>query len=189
MSRQDPPGKPELTPEEWTSVLKLATVWNFESARQMAHGELETCSAADPILRLIVAKRFNFPLWFVPAINALAERKAPLDETDCDRLLELGNPRAIFKFILKIAKVREGFRPWSTPNCHNEGEAGWCNAHDKPLRYCPSAEETIGRGSHYFIDAIKDVFDCEYEDPGPDAAAAEGYEAPLLPKPSSWDFS
>jgi hypothetical protein len=100
-----------LSGQEWMSVLKLATVWNFAAVKETAMGELDVYTQYDPILQLIVAKQFDIPRWFVPAIHGVARREAPLDDNDFERLKELGPPEAICKFMLKIAKVREGFYP------------------------------------------------------------------------------
>jgi hypothetical protein len=151
-----------LSGQEWMSVLNLATVWNFKSVKETAVGELDVYTQHDPILKLIVAKRFDIPRWFVPAIHGVARREAPLDDNDFERLKELGPPEAICKFMLKIAQVRESFYP---------------NA----------LKHLKGRAVHDFTRTIKEVFDCEYEEDGPDTDV----ESPvyLVPKPSSWDFS
>lgn len=172
------------------SVLKLSTAWSFEAIRQTAIDELATYGENDPILRLIVAKRFSILPWFIPTVNALARREAPLSSEDYDRLEALGQPQEIFKFMLKIAQVREAHEhPLPSTNCSfNTTPQCYTHqyAHAIPL-YCTTALGINGnvqfnRTTHDFTQAIHRIFDCE-QDPATSATVSQ------VPKPSSWDFS
>lgn len=174
------------------SVLKLSTAWNFEAIRQTAIEELATYGETDPILRLIVAKRFDVLHWFVPAVNALARREAPLGSEDYDRLEVLGKPQAIFKFMLKIAQVRESL-PSGSPinmNCvFNTNYNVTCSTHSTygTPRFCNIVAEQVkgnpgDRSSFDFTEAIQKIFDCK---PDPKTSGAGS----LVPNPSYWELS
>jgi hypothetical protein len=79
----------------------------MEAVRTTAVEELEKYGEDDPILRISVAKKFNIPSWYVPAINKLAQRPEPLDDNDAERLLVLGTHRGVLRFALRLGQVRE----------------------------------------------------------------------------------
>jgi hypothetical protein len=189
-------------------VLKLATVWNIEQIRQIAIDALEGYGKDDPILRLIVAKRYNIPLWFVPTINALAQRDVPPNAQDCERMHDLGNPVAICKFMLKVAEVRETIDqvPVIPSGCCSMNLMAHCYDHGYPIQRCAKAVVESAaysqRGSHDFTNAIVRVFDCYPDGFAPHGSAQEDDDPDfmseqivdfrnmtLVPKPSSWDFS
>jgi hypothetical protein len=85
------PSPLNLTPDEWMSVLKLSTIWDFAVIRATAIKTLEMYGKEDPVSRIIVAKKYDIPEWFVPVVNALAKRSETLKEEEMMRLLDLGS--------------------------------------------------------------------------------------------------
>jgi hypothetical protein len=165
------------------SVIKLATVWNLEHVRQTAIEELDGYGAADPVLRLIVAKKYNIPRWFVPAVNQLARRKEPLNSQDLERLQDLGSLAAVCKFILGVGHVRESLQFASTSptsNCQFNS-AVYCYTHS--VHTVPTTCHTenlpipANREDHDFTAEICRVFECVEEN------------SVLVPKSSLWDFT
>ncbi|KAH9927031.1 hypothetical protein B0H21DRAFT_826507 [Amylocystis lapponica] len=97
----------ELTTDEWISVLKLAHMWQFDAIRTAAIRALST-SLPDPLTRIVLARDYAVAEWLVPALNALAQRAAPLAMCDIDTLG--------WDYALRLAAVRETF-PGDTPAC------------------------------------------------------------------------
>jgi hypothetical protein len=165
------------------SVIKLATVWNLEHVRQTAIEELDGYGAADPVLRLIVAKKYNIPRWFVPAVNQLAQRKEPLNSQDLERFQELGGLAAACRFILGVGHVRESLQLASTSpiiKC-SFNSAIYCYTHQASTfpTNCGNAVNPVpaDRNNHDFTAEICRVFGCVTEN------------SVLVPKSSLWDFA
>jgi hypothetical protein len=167
------------------SVIKLASVWNLERVRQTAIEELDAYGATDPVLRLIVAKKFNIPRWFVPAVNQLARRKEPLNSQDLERFQELGSLAAACRFILGVGHVRESWQLASmSPNtsCQFQYNTSmYCYSHQQttyPSKYGAVANTVPAeRENHDFTTEICRVFECVEEN------------SVLVPKSSLWDFA
>jgi hypothetical protein len=165
------------------SVIKLASVWNLERVRQTAIEELDAYGATDPVLRLIVAKKFNIPRWFVPAVNQLARRKEPLNSQDLERFQELGGLAAACRFVLGVGQVRESLQLASTSpiiKC-SFNSAIYCYTHSIQITpmTCQSGSRPIpvDRENHDFTAEIRRVFECVEEN------------SVLVPKSSLWDFA
>ncbi|KAF8833800.1 hypothetical protein BDN67DRAFT_873446, partial [Paxillus ammoniavirescens] len=93
-------GKQELPDgcAQWTSALKLASLWDFDGVREKAIEALEALDIT-PVDKLALAMQYNIEQWMIPAINAIAQRPEPIGVEDVDRLgLDVA---------LKIALVRE----------------------------------------------------------------------------------
>jgi hypothetical protein len=149
VSRQHKP--PVLTGDQWMSVLKLATTWNFRDIRKTATRQLDSHAQDDPILRLIVSKQLKISKWLVPAVNALARRSEPLNREDIRRLEVLGDLRNIvLDLVLKIASVRERFTGFQIFE-----ENHWGNVIHQAIDTSPS-----GRAMMDFTTIITEVFDC-----------------------------
>ncbi|KII95602.1 hypothetical protein PLICRDRAFT_34520 [Plicaturopsis crispa FD-325 SS-3] len=88
----------ELSCEEWTSVLELATMWRFQEIRRLAIEKMDTFSM-DPIQKLVLAKRLEVTQWILPAIREVAQRAEPIG---IDEVNWLG-----VEWAFKIAAVRE----------------------------------------------------------------------------------
>lgn len=102
-----------LVLDEWVSVLKLSTMWEFTAIRQVALKELEG-SNLDAGQKYLLAQECGVDQWLVPALSALAARCDPLSEVDVDTF-GLG-------CVLKLARVRElgkHFASVDPPTCTN----------------------------------------------------------------------
>jgi hypothetical protein len=168
----------DLTPDEWVSVLKLATIWSFAEVRATAMKNLEKHATEDPLLQIILAKQFNIREWLLPGLNGIAQRAKPLDETDWERLSSMfPDVSSASRFLLKIGQVRESFKPplisQTTTGCFSKGHS-YCHGHSQQATtYCskgyPGSNTWLDtkRGSHNFTAAIKRIFNEELiEDTG-----------------------
>jgi hypothetical protein len=93
----------ELSEDEWKSVLRLSTAWEFPAVRQVAITHLSKIQQLDPVEKLIIAVRFHVDAWLVDTLNQLARRDAPLSINDTERLI----PVVGLEYVTKIAQVRE----------------------------------------------------------------------------------
>ncbi|KAF9239120.1 hypothetical protein BU15DRAFT_62137 [Melanogaster broomeanus] len=83
---------------QWTSVLELATLWEFGVIRKKAIEALEALPIT-PVDRIALATQYDIEDWMIPSINAMAQRPEPIGVEDVQRLgLDVA---------LKIASVRE----------------------------------------------------------------------------------
>jgi hypothetical protein len=167
--RQYPPECPELSADEWMSVLKLAKAWGIDEVQKTAIDALDECTRGDPIFQLILAKRFDLPQLFVPAILELARRAEPMGLKDFERLQEIGSPAGVCGFVLKIAHVREGFDPvpFSTPSdCSiTVTSSHYCRTHSDHASGCNTRwkAQKLSRATYDFTALIETVFDCEWQ--------------------------
>ena len=65
----------DLSDEEWEPVLRLSTLWDFASVRELALQMMETPAPFD---QLRLARAYSVLDWIEPALSALCERKEPL---------------------------------------------------------------------------------------------------------------
>ncbi|KAJ7125372.1 hypothetical protein C8R44DRAFT_586255, partial [Mycena epipterygia] len=86
--------------EEWTSVLALATRWEFMSLRELAVQHL--CAITSAVERIALGRRYDVPGWLVPAYTEVCERKEPLSLAE-GRLLGLDD-------VICIGQVRHSIR-------------------------------------------------------------------------------
>ncbi|KAG6328814.1 hypothetical protein ID866_10276 [Astraeus odoratus] len=84
--------------EEWTSVLKLSTTWDFKAVRQAAIDVLNV-SQIGPVDRVVLARQYDIKDWLLPALNHLAQRPEPTSLEEAGRMG--------IDFALKLASVRE----------------------------------------------------------------------------------
>ncbi|KAI5983064.1 hypothetical protein EDD15DRAFT_2179700, partial [Pisolithus albus] len=96
---------------EWTSVLKLSTMWEFTTLREAAISWLDTSDASlyrsDPLEKIVLANRYDIKEWLLPSLLALAQRPDPISIEEGRRLgLETA---------LKLASVREKLRLQKAP--------------------------------------------------------------------------
>lgn len=96
---------------EWTSVLKLSTMWEFASLRKAAISWLDTSPASlhrsDLIEKIVLATRYDIKEWLLPSLLAIAQRPDPISVEEGKRL---GIETA-----LKLASVREKLRLQKAP--------------------------------------------------------------------------
>ncbi|KZV69821.1 hypothetical protein PENSPDRAFT_580331, partial [Peniophora sp. CONT] len=89
-----------LTKEQWLSVLKLSTLWDFLTVRMLAIRHLTPLLKRVPLERLIVARTYNARNeWTESAIQELVERDEPLFMDEAAQL-----PWA---YVVRIHQARE----------------------------------------------------------------------------------
>jgi|ERR1700676_2442696 hypothetical protein len=93
-----------MSSTEWTSVLKLSTMWSFDDLRDLAILNMSQLSI-DPIERAALAKEYSIDEWLLPALNELAQREEPIGIEEARRLG--------WETALQIAAVRESFIAWN----------------------------------------------------------------------------
>jgi hypothetical protein len=144
-----------LSPEEWKSVLKLTTAWQFSSVRETAIKHLSQSQEPDLIEKLILARRFHIDSWLVDTLNQIAKRETPLSAVDAERLV----PVVGFEYFMKIVQVRESTMDSGTATaaphnfyCTYCGNNSSCN---KGL----ALNQPTGRSQRDFTVTIRSVFD------------------------------
>jgi hypothetical protein len=135
---RQPASRDVLEQEEWVSVLKLATMWDFEDIRNEAINRVALMTR-DPVEKIVLARTYHVEQWLVPALNDLVRRTEPLS---LEEAVKLG-----WDYTLKIGQVREGFRPHVTLN------SGRCYACG---RYSGCVEQS--RTTHDFSSQIRSLF-------------------------------
>ena len=88
--------------EQWTSVLKLADMWDMDNVRELSISKMTPLLESKPAHQIALARRFHVDEWLLPAFKRLVYRDDAVDELDTD---ELGTRSA-----LKVAAIREAFR-------------------------------------------------------------------------------
>jgi hypothetical protein len=96
--------------EEWTSVLSLASRWEFTSLCELAMQHLFAITSA--VERIALGRRYDIPGWLVPAYTEVCERKDPLTLGE-GRLLGLDDA-------ILIGQVRHMIRYSSNLNRHHD---------------------------------------------------------------------
>ena len=97
--------------EQWTSVLKLADMWDMDNVRELSISNLTPLLEYKPARQIALARRFHVDEWLLPAFKRLVYRKDAVDELDMD---ELGARSA-----LTVAAIREEFH--LTVNTYRSG--------------------------------------------------------------------
>ncbi|KZV76873.1 hypothetical protein PENSPDRAFT_569094, partial [Peniophora sp. CONT] len=64
------------TIEEWSAVLRIASMWKFESIRELAIEQLD--GRLPPLERLVLSRSYNIPLWLPTAFVGIVLRDSPL---------------------------------------------------------------------------------------------------------------
>ncbi|KAJ7721484.1 hypothetical protein B0H16DRAFT_1335241, partial [Mycena metata] len=98
------------SPEEWTSVLSLATRWDFTSLRDLAMQHLFATTSA--VERIALGRRYDILEWLVPAYTEVCERKDPLTIAE-GRLLGVDDA-------ICIGQVRHMIRYSANLNRHHD---------------------------------------------------------------------
>jgi hypothetical protein len=86
-----------VSEEEWISILKLSTMWEFSYARDLAIKELSG-RAMDPITKVLLARQYSIPKWLLAAYHELVNRK---ELVSCDEAQQLGLNVAIQIFHIR----------------------------------------------------------------------------------------
>lgn len=98
------------TMEEWTSVLSLASRWEFMSLHQLAIERLSSITSA--VDKLIIGRQYDLPQWLLSAYTELCERREPLT-------LEEGRKLGVDDVVI-ISHVRHSIRHVSNFNRSHE---------------------------------------------------------------------
>ncbi|KAI0366808.1 hypothetical protein BV20DRAFT_951470 [Pilatotrama ljubarskyi] len=106
----------EPTMEDWISVLKLTTMWEFASLRRIAIDKLTPLvkTEVDPVRWVCLARRHNVPEWVFPSLHALARRIQALQP---DEVEPLG-----IATVLRMAQVRESYQGCKVDYAHTGGK-------------------------------------------------------------------
>ena len=88
-----------LSYNEWRSVLRLSTRWDFASIRRLALNNIQPPTPHD---RLLLARTYSVDHWVTPALSAICERSAPLS-LDEARQMNIED-------VVLVATVREDIR-------------------------------------------------------------------------------
>lgn len=99
------------TIEEWSSVLHLASQWDFSSLRQLAIDNLAILIMS-PIDRIVIGQAYHIPEWLVPAYTELCMRDDPLT---LDEGKKLG-----MEDVITIGQLRQEVRYRSNLNRYHE---------------------------------------------------------------------
>ncbi|EGN92770.1 hypothetical protein SERLA73DRAFT_190623 [Serpula lacrymans var. lacrymans S7.3] len=130
-SHSSRPYKQETLPAtlaEWTSVLKLSTMWDFDVVRQNTIKQMFSMNLGC-VRRAVLAIEYDIDEWLVPALNELARRKEPIT------LAEMAHMGA--ELTLKMAAVRENVTyDW---NCLKLGERK-----AERIDFSPKIREVLG---------------------------------------------
>ncbi|KAG6333533.1 hypothetical protein ID866_5558 [Astraeus odoratus] len=123
--------------KQWTSVLKLSTMWDFQIVRQSAIRALDSLQI-DPVDRVALAQQYDIQEWLVPALNELAKRLEPISfEEGC---------RMGFDTALKLASLGLGsivlYLDFRNPNARprpfsNDGTSASDDLKQKPKAATP----------------------------------------------------
>ena len=80
------------------SVLKLATMWEFQKIRATAITKIERMPL-DLVDKLVIAQKFDISAWVMPTLVELSHRKEMVSFSEAN---QLG-----MKWVLELAKLRE----------------------------------------------------------------------------------
>ncbi|TFL04320.1 hypothetical protein BDV98DRAFT_524359 [Pterulicium gracile] len=155
--------------EEWTSVLKLATMWGFKGIRDLAISNMEPLvtdlKATD---KIALAYEYSVQTWFLDGFNALVQAKAFASEFESE-WIRLG---WCMQWVFRLVAEREaccatgGHRPALSANCSHGYSCNRCctsTTYGYPGQWLsPSSSGSACTVSHH--DALKTAFASELKD-------------------------
>jgi hypothetical protein len=74
-----------MSEEEWISVLKLSTMWEFLDTRELAITELSN-RAINPITMALLARRYKCPKWLHAVYQDLVIRRETISRDEAQQL-------------------------------------------------------------------------------------------------------
>ena len=80
------PGYPPKREEEWISVLKLSTMWEFEEIRKVAIKELAKVVSVDLVRTVNLAKQYHIAAWLPEAYEGLIRRTEAISIAEAEQL-------------------------------------------------------------------------------------------------------
>jgi hypothetical protein len=113
--------------EEWISILKLASKWEFQSLQKRAISELD--SIATPIEKVVLGREYDIPELRLPAYIDLCKSLVPLTEDDGERLG--------LQDVIKIYRVRQELWGRDINPVSSEDILAKVRTHFLPLRPSP----------------------------------------------------
>ncbi|KAH6908512.1 hypothetical protein BKA70DRAFT_1562575 [Coprinopsis sp. MPI-PUGE-AT-0042] len=142
---------PVLAKEEWTSVLKLSTVWQMDKIRQLAIEQL-TVLDLTPIEKILHAREYRVLKWLTEGVSTLAAGFSEYKFEDIAK--ELG-----WETTARILSVRDEAKP-KVPES-NDRIRGWkCWNHNREVKK-PDLLDTSHEASGNFAvppDVVSTVF-------------------------------
>ena len=140
-----------LSQHQWTSVLKLSTMWEFDGPRNAAIRHLDSLAEPpiDPIDKVVLAMQYEIKEWLLPALLKLAQRPEPIS-------IEEGY-RIGFETTVKLASVREkvSMSTGSSNSCGYCGRSGYCNTQNQAI----AGKRDPATAQVDFTPVIKTTFD------------------------------
>ncbi|TFK45102.1 hypothetical protein BDQ12DRAFT_621719 [Crucibulum laeve] len=88
-----------LTLDEWTSVLKLSTMWGMDRVRAFTISKMGILLKSNPVTQVILAREYHVDQWLLPGLNMLVKRAEMITTHEVELL---GVDSA-----LEIMKIRE----------------------------------------------------------------------------------
>ncbi|RPD55388.1 hypothetical protein L226DRAFT_538229 [Lentinus tigrinus ALCF2SS1-7] len=148
-----------LTTGQWTHVLKLSTMWHFDSIREKAIEEL-TRLVRGPVQRIGIARKYHISPWIEPALVSLAQA----DTISVTDLEQLGWDTAA-----KLFQVRESVVFTNTCACvcnyctvaHGPTVQAGVPVHHAPGSRPLAVTAATLRRSYDFTQKIREVFGAE----------------------------
>jgi hypothetical protein len=98
------------TTKEWTSVLTIASIWDFSSLRHLSISRLDY--SLDTVERIVLGKQFDVCRWLTPAYFELCARPEPLTYEEGEMLG--------MRDVIKIGQVRHQIRYGTNLNRHED---------------------------------------------------------------------
>ena len=89
---------------DWTSVLKLSTMWGFDLLRDLAIRTMTELPGVSPVEKAALANEYKIDQWLLPALKELAQREEPISINEAHRLG--------WEMALQMAAVRESSVAW-----------------------------------------------------------------------------
>jgi hypothetical protein len=75
-----------MTTEEWESVLKLSTMWDFRETRKLAIRELSKDGMMDLTMKVGLARQYKVPDWLIEGYEGLIKREKTISDTEAEQL-------------------------------------------------------------------------------------------------------
>jgi hypothetical protein len=75
-----------MTMDEWISVLKLSTMWEFDACRNLVIDELSKDGNIDPITKVGLAKQYKIPQWLFEGYETFIKRKEAISAAEAEQL-------------------------------------------------------------------------------------------------------
>ncbi|KAH6908544.1 hypothetical protein BKA70DRAFT_1149782 [Coprinopsis sp. MPI-PUGE-AT-0042] len=149
---------PALSKQEWTSVLKLATIWQMDKARKAAIDQLSALDLS-PIEKIQHAREYRVTTWFKEGIAAIANQFGKYETEDLGGTLG-------WKTTALILSLRDKAKPkgpqwdeivkdWECP-CGSALTTGIQGGYNKQYLECPKGCRSGYIRTKKTLDAISD---------------------------------